>query len=772
MSNIIHPVRINNEGNNIVTSDHVVKDDYNYEEIRNTSTGTVIDITGKRQKRHTIAITKETIDALELRRKYYPNLLQDTTQNLDFVLRNIYSAPSFATLPVVTLLAVYLTSFYESIGAKLAYISFFIALARSLDVLSDPIMSYITDSYRSKFGRRRPFCFIGCFVYSILLNLLLSPPSSLQSVGVSIWFGITYIGFFLANTLMTIPYDALGPELTDNSDDRDALFFTSGMYDGFGALIAIILPGFFSYMFNLSGSTCNYDSCFNTNGVGQSCLISPATGEIHDFTLFEDINNCITNDQVASDVYNQKNCQQFTTETENLCLDGYCSCIQECTTLCTISSNRFAYSSVAIFFGVWCIFSMSLMVYKIKERSQLQSNLKMGDTPPLVPSLLNTLRNKAFVALLPAWILDSCSFTMIASMMTYFVRYVLQPEYQTFEEDGINCNEGIPVTGEDSDSWRCNSNIILGGVVSTMLIAAFLGCPVWLYWCKRYGKQNTWMFWSFTMSITIALFGLCSKGTIKLSIALGAIGGFPLGAKFLNDAMLADIIDYDEFLTGQRSEATYTMFKSFLPKICAIPAAAIPIAILNAIGHVAPVDGRNMRQPKIVSSFCMFAAVACPAIMSFLSLYYKRKYPLKHAFQLDMVARGTGRHMQGKNAYDPICGMVFKYEEYNDKEKKIIYNLDAFPTIDDANLLKVNMAAGTPLVAINKFISKSRDYFVLCIFILISSAVISTITMKYIDDEFLSIIPVFIMYYFFIILFNFNFLFNFRFYQLFVLVLL
>ena len=34
--------------------------------------------------------------------------------------------------------------------------------------------------------------------------------------------------------------------------------------------------------------------------------------------------------------------------------------------------------------------------------------------------------------------------------------------------------------------------------------------------------------------------------------------------KLLNGAMMADAIDYDEFLTGGRNEATYTMFKGHL----------------------------------------------------------------------------------------------------------------------------------------------------------------------------------------------------------------
>ena len=42
---------------------------------------------------------------------------------------------------------------------------------------------------------------------------------------------------------------------------------------------------------------------------------------------------------------------------------------------------------------------------------------------------------------------------------------------------------------------------------------------------------------------------------------MSVINGLPLGAKFLADSIMADVIDYDELLTGSRSEATYTMFK-------------------------------------------------------------------------------------------------------------------------------------------------------------------------------------------------------------------
>ena len=65
---------------------------------------------------------------------------------------------------------------YETVGAQLAYIAFFVALARSFDVLTDPLMSYFTDAFRSKWGRRRPFMLTGALPYGLLFMFLCMPP--------------------------------------------------------------------------------------------------------------------------------------------------------------------------------------------------------------------------------------------------------------------------------------------------------------------------------------------------------------------------------------------------------------------------------------------------------------------------------------------------------------------------------------------------------------------------------------------------------------------
>ena len=55
-----------------------------------------------------------------------------------------------------------------SLGTSLAFLSFFTALARSFDVITDPLMGWISDSTKSQFGiegRRRPYM----RVYALLI---------------------------------------------------------------------------------------------------------------------------------------------------------------------------------------------------------------------------------------------------------------------------------------------------------------------------------------------------------------------------------------------------------------------------------------------------------------------------------------------------------------------------------------------------------------------------------------------------------------------------
>ena len=221
--------------------------------------------------------------------------------------------------------------------------------------------------------------------------LLLSPPE-LQPPALSVYFGFFYILFFLASTFSCIPYDALGPELTDDYEDRSHLFFVSGLYDGVGALLAVALPVGLMIL-KRGGLDCTHETeCWSNEGTVKSCFVP--FGRV-DFTTY-DVSGITSKPDIA--VVPDLICGDPTQINETFA--GYCSCKRDCIAGCTVIANRWAYQTIGQFFGIWFITTMVNCCYRIKERSQLTGDQAMKPPMPLVPSLLNTFRNKVSYCIL------------------------------------------------------------------------------------------------------------------------------------------------------------------------------------------------------------------------------------------------------------------------------------------------------------------------------------------------------------------------------------
>ena len=100
---------------------------------------------------------------------------------------------------------------YESKGGNLILLSFFIALARCIEVFLKPVVAFNSDKATFKLGRRKPFMLFAAPFYAVFLVLIFSPPEFLKGTQISMWFGAFYILFFVAETVSLVPYFALGP---------------------------------------------------------------------------------------------------------------------------------------------------------------------------------------------------------------------------------------------------------------------------------------------------------------------------------------------------------------------------------------------------------------------------------------------------------------------------------------------------------------------------------------------------------------------------------
>lgn len=119
-----------------------------------------------------------------------------------------------------------------------------LGLPRIVDAFTDPWIGNLSDNSKSRFGRRRPYMFLGVLLCVILMPLLWTLP--MTETASNPWYSnmpfvyIVVIGSLLsiAYTLFVVPYTALGFELTPDYDERTRVIKWR-MYIGlFGSLAA------------------------------------------------------------------------------------------------------------------------------------------------------------------------------------------------------------------------------------------------------------------------------------------------------------------------------------------------------------------------------------------------------------------------------------------------------------------------------------------------------------------------------------------------------
>ena len=176
-----------------------------------------------------------------------------TAEPLTLRIKLLYGAPSFAGAAMIIPIFIHMPKFYADVVlVPLGYLAMAIAIARSLDALSDPLMGWISDHTHTRLGRRRPYMLIGAPLCGVAFFCLLNPPHSLTGGRAAIWFGVTFILYFIFHTVYVLPHYALGPELTQNYHDRSTLFAWRESFTILGTIVAAAAPGIMMQAFHLT----------------------------------------------------------------------------------------------------------------------------------------------------------------------------------------------------------------------------------------------------------------------------------------------------------------------------------------------------------------------------------------------------------------------------------------------------------------------------------------------------------------------------------------
>ena len=467
-----------------------------------------------------------------------------------------YSLPSFGKMSCLVLLNVNSTLYYESLGASLIYMSFFVILSRSLEILVKPLVAHVSDEIKTKMGRRKPFMLIGCGLYALFLILLFSPPPvNTTSKTLSIWYGVFFVLFFMAESITIPPYLALAPELSSNTKERERLYYFYYVFQYVGVLFAAAAP----ILMNKFFAECDCSYCVN-------------------FPLKLDVDKCI----------------------------------ESCNLICNLRNNEKSFLILSTFIGLFFIVSIILLSLNIQEKKGSFNKEKFS----FIPSLNQLINNKPFLSMIIPWICDMSIMTIFSSMLPFYLNSVINPQQYCREKK-------IPLKNKE-----CKADYYLGLSISLFFICCIASCSLWHYFVKKYGKVNCWRTYSLISIIPFILFLFCDIGTTTLLVIAAIVTSFPTGGAYLNDVLISDVIEYDEFLTGKRAEGIFTVCSSLIPKFVSLFAQAIPLSILSLIGFIPTEKGYVHLQPNAVIYYIKIVFAVVPIFLSIISFWFKLKYPI------------------------------------------------------------------------------------------------------------------------------------------------
>ncbi len=162
---------------------------------------------------------------------------------------------SLADLPVAMALfpvMVFIPRYYShDLGIPLATLGAVMLVQRILDLFTDPLMGYVSDHTRSRWGRRRPWVAASAPLLMLSIYRLFMPP---EGAGVAHLFGWGML-LSVGITMMIIPYYAWGAELSSDYHERTRVVGARAMMGVLGSLVAQAAPAAALFFFAIGGSS-------------------------------------------------------------------------------------------------------------------------------------------------------------------------------------------------------------------------------------------------------------------------------------------------------------------------------------------------------------------------------------------------------------------------------------------------------------------------------------------------------------------------------------
>lgn len=134
---------------------------------------------------------------------------------------------------------IYLT---DVIGIRPALAGSVVLIGKIWDAVTDPLVGHISDNTQSRFGRRRIYLLVFALPLGVSFFFLWALPQGTSEMTVFALAVIAYIIHMTFMTLISVPYQALLPEMVEDYDQRTSFTSYRMLFSILGGLLAVAIP--------------------------------------------------------------------------------------------------------------------------------------------------------------------------------------------------------------------------------------------------------------------------------------------------------------------------------------------------------------------------------------------------------------------------------------------------------------------------------------------------------------------------------------------------
>jgi glycoside/pentoside/hexuronide:cation symporter, GPH family len=423
-----------------------------------------------------------------------------------------YGAPGMGAGYMYLLLGLYVMKFSTDVLLIApAAMGLIFGISRIWDGISDPLVGYLSDLTRSRFGRRRIWLLFSMLPIAATFIMVFSPPALLEGPGLTLWMAVAIIGFYSAMTVFMVPHMSLGAELTPDYHERSRLFGLRHAAFTSGSILALVSMFLF--------------------------ISAEAEGP---------------------------------------------------------ERAREVAANVAWIAALGTMPLIAWALYNVRENPKFEGRVKGSP----FQAYRDVWHNKYAKLLLIVIFIENVGSAAIGVLTLYVAQYVVgRPDLAVF-------------------------------MILSYMIPSTFSVPIWLPLSRRFGKVRLWIFSQVLTGLSFGgMFALpfiaSEPAMLMLIFTLAALAGLAAGCGgTVGPSVQGDVIDYDEYRTGERKEGSYFAAWTFVNKSATGVMLLLTGFILQASGFV-PNQAQTMQvQVAIVSLYGLFPLV-CYLTGAYLFSYFK-----------------------------------------------------------------------------------------------------------------------------------------------------